>query len=274
MCAALFAIAVGLPIGPWGNWNAHGQCADAIACNAATGRFPTGCHDLKSLSDNRGRSDVSRVGFYKGNLAMTRTAPRLARIASACGVLLLPAAMLLAPIAHAQPANAAPGTTGTSGGMAAPSTGAMAGKTSRADAGMLRDIAHANLAEIATGQLALEKAADPKVKAFAQAMVDDHTKALGDVTQLAQAKDVKLPDSPDVKHKAAMTKLKLMSGNSFDKSYVKTSGVGDHVATEKLLKKTQANAQDADLKALADKMLPVVQGHLKHAQELDGAKNK
>ncbi|WP_233101469.1 DUF4142 domain-containing protein [Variovorax sp. IB41] len=30
----------------------------------------------------------------------------------------------------------------------------------------------------------------------------------------------------------------------------------------------QAEAKDADLKALASKMLPVVQGHLKHAREL------
>jgi putative membrane protein len=49
---------------------------------------------------------------------------------------------------------------------------------------------------------------------------------------------------------------------------VKQAGVGDHEATEKLLKKTQANAKDADLKALAGKMLPIVQGHLQHAQSL------
>jgi putative membrane protein len=201
---------------------------------------------------------------------MTETFYRLACIASACGAILIPVMMAMASDVHAQ-TSSTPATTGAARPDTAAS-GTMAAKTRPADAGMLRDIAHANLAEIATGQLAVEKASDPKVKEFAQQMVDDHTKALTDVQQLAQTKTVKLPTEPDLKHKAAMTKLKMMSGASFDKSYVKTAGVGDHVATEKLLKKTQASAQDADVKALATKMLPVVQGHLTHARELDGMK--
>jgi putative membrane protein len=199
---------------------------------------------------------------------------RPSRVASTLGVVLLPVALAFASGAMAQTAGAAaPAAPAVSAPGATTGTPApMAGKTARADAALLRDIAHANLAEIATGQLAAEKATDPKVKEFARTMVDDHTKALGDVTQLAQAKDVKLPTEPDVKHKAAMAKLKLMSGASFDRSYVKTAGVADHVATEKLLKKTQTGARDGEVKALADKMLPVVQQHLVHARELDGMK--
>lgn len=197
---------------------------------------------------------------------MTETFYRRACIASACGAVLIPVMLTLASGANAQTGSmaASPATTTASS--------AMAGKTVKADAGMLRDIAHANLDEIAAGKLAVEKATDPKVKEFAQQMVDDHTKALDEVTQLAQTKDVKLPTEPDAKHKAAMVKMKMMSGASFDKSYVKSAGVGDHVATEKLLKKTQASARDADVKALATKMLPVVQGHLKHAQDLASMK--
>lgn len=197
---------------------------------------------------------------------MTEIFYRRACIASACGAVLIPVMMTLASGANAQTGSMAAAPAATT------ASSAMAGKTSRADAGLMRNIAHANLAEIATGKLAVEKATDPKVKEFAQQMVDDHTKALDEVTQLAQTKDVKLPTEPDVKHKAAMAKLKMMSGASFDKSYVKTAGVGDHVATEKLLKKTQSGARDADLKALATKTLPVVQGHLKHAQDLDSMK--
>lgn len=201
---------------------------------------------------------------------MTEAFCRRACVAATCGAILIPVMMAMASDVHAQ-SNSTSATTSTAMPDATAS-GTMAGKTRLADAGLLRDIAHANLAEIATGQLAVEKASDPKVKEFAQQMVDDHTKALTDVQQLAQTKAVKLPTEPDLKHKAAMTKLKTMSGASFDKSYVKAAGVGDHVATEKLLKKTQSSAQDADVKALATKMLPVVQGHLTHARELDGMK--
>lgn len=144
------------------------------------------------------------------------------------------------------------------------------GKLEGADASMLKDIAAANIAEVETGKLATEKTKNAEIKKFAQMMVDDHTKGLSDTKALAKIKGVDLPDSPDVKHKAVLVELKTLQGDTFDKQYVKQAGVGDHEATEKLLKKTQSEAKDADLKALATKMLPVVQGHLQHAQQLAG----
>jgi putative membrane protein len=141
-------------------------------------------------------------------------------------------------------------------------------KLSSADRGMLRDIAEANLAEVASGQLALEKSQNDQVKQFAQMMVDDHSKALKEVEQLAQDKNVKLPTAPGVKHKAVMLELKAIKGSTFDKKYIAHAGLDDHKATVALLQKTQAKAQDEDLKSLAGKMLPTVQEHLKHAQDM------
>jgi putative membrane protein len=136
------------------------------------------------------------------------------------------------------------------------------------DQSLLEDIAQATIAEVESGKLAVEKSANGEVKKFAHMMVDDHSQGLTDVKILAAAKSVDLPDGPDAKHKAVMIEFKTLSGGLFDSRYVKQAGVGDHEATEKLLKKTQAQAKDADLKALATKMLPVVQGHLQHAREL------
>jgi len=149
---------------------------------------------------------------------------------------------------------------------------ALAQKIEGADASMLKDIAAANIAEVESGKVALEKSKSAEIKKFAQMMVDDHTKGLADVQALAKAKGVDLPDGPDLKHKAVMVEFKALQGATFDSRYVKQAGVGDHEATEKLLKKTQAEARDADLKALATKMLPIVQGHLKHAQQLATSK--
>ncbi|MDM0032230.1 DUF4142 domain-containing protein [Variovorax sp. J22P271] len=142
------------------------------------------------------------------------------------------------------------------------------GKLDSADSSMLKDIAAANIAEVETGRLAMEKSKNADIKKFAQMMVDDHTKALNEVKTLGISKAIDLPDSPDLKHKAAMVEFKTLKGDTFDSRYVKQAGVGDHESTEKLLKKVQADANDADLKALAGKMLPVVQGHLKHAEQL------
>ena len=150
------------------------------------------------------------------------------------------------------------------GGSSASGTGAM---VSRDDSKMMSDLAHANIAEIETGKLALEKSQSAPVKKFAQHMIDDHTSALKELQTLAQAKGVTLPDGTDLKHKTMATALKVMSGNTFDSQYMKRAGVGDHQATIELLEKAQKNAKDPDLKAMATKMLPTVREHLKMAQE-------
>ncbi|MES2508988.1 MAG: DUF4142 domain-containing protein [Pseudomonadota bacterium] len=141
-------------------------------------------------------------------------------------------------------------------------------KLVRGDAKMLGDLAQGNMAEVDAGKLALEKSSDAGIKKFAQMMIDDHTAALGEVEKLATSKSVTLPTGPSVMQKTKATALKALSGSLFDKEYAKHAGVGAHESTVKLLKKIQKDSKDADLKALADKMLPKVEGHLAEAKAL------
>lgn len=181
------------------------------------------------------------------------------------------AALLCAGSAFAQ----APAATGSSssGSGTTSGTGANA-KVARADSKMMTDLAEANIAEIETGKLALDKTKNDQIKTFAQQMIDDHTSAQKDLQTLAQSKGVKLPAGTDLEHKAMATALKALSGNTFDNQYVKRAGVGDHERTIKLLQKVQKDGQDADMKALAAKMLPTVQQHLQMAQQLAAASAK
>ncbi len=156
------------------------------------------------------------------------------------------------------------GAQGTSGSGTASGTGAM---VSRDDSKMMADLAHANIAEIETGKMALEKSKNEEVRKFAQHMIDDHTSALKELQTLAQAKGVTLPDGTDMKHKTMAAALKVMTGNSFDSQSMTRAGVGDHQQTIELLQKAQKNAKDPELKAMAVKMLPTVQAHLKMAQQ-------
>ncbi|MYM35982.1 DUF4142 domain-containing protein [Duganella sp. FT94W] len=57
-------------------------------------------------------------------------------------------------------------------------------------------MAEANIAEVATVQIALQKAQSAAVKQFAQQMVDDHTEGPQAVQKVAQAKNVTLPSAP------------------------------------------------------------------------------
>jgi len=162
-------------------------------------------------------------------------------------------------------------TSGASG--AAGQTGSAAAKVSAADKKALTDMAIANMAEVETGKLALSKSQNAEVKAFAQQMIDDHGKALADLQPLAQSKGVTLPTELDAKHKAMAAKLEKLSGDAFDKEYMKMAGLKDHKDTHAKLQKISKSAKDADVKAAADKTLPVVEQHLKAAQQMSSAKS-
>lgn len=146
------------------------------------------------------------------------------------------------------------------------------GQLDRTDKKMLIDLLEGNRAEVQAGQLALEKSQNADIKKFAQMMVDDHGKAVTEIETLAHNKGAALPDGIGAMHKTKELALKALSGNTFDREYAKRAGVGDHESTVKLLNKIKADAKDAEMKSLADKMLPVVQGHLDQARKLVPAK--
>jgi predicted outer membrane protein len=172
--------------------------------------------------------------------------------------------------------HAAGGTSsmGASGaGQAAAGGAAMGAKLSASDEKAVKDMAMADMAEVETGKLALTKSQNSDVKAFAQQMVDDHGQALTKVQALAQARGVTLPTEPDAKHKAMSAKLEKMSGDAFDKAYMANAGVKDHKAVLAKLKSDARKIKDADVKALADQHTPVVEQHLKSAQQMHMTKS-
>jgi putative membrane protein len=173
-------------------------------------------------------------------------------------------------------AAAAAALLGTAHGQAMPEPAgkptASAGALSKADQKILMDIAQGNMAEIEIAKLAQTKSQNEQVKTFAQQMIDDHTKAQSEVQQLVSAKGVTLPTGLDKKHKALVDKLGALSGDAFDKLYLAQGGVADHKKMHAMLAAAQSKAKDPDVKALAARMLPTVDQHLKAARQLGSAK--
>lgn len=162
---------------------------------------------------------------------------------------------------------AASGQSSTQGSTAA-GTG---GNISKADQKHIMNIAMANMAEIEAARMAQTKSQSDQVKTYAQQMIDDHTKALSEVQQLAQSKGITLPTELDKQHKAKASKLASLSGEQFDKAYMAQSGVADHKKTHNLLRQAQ-KSKDPDVKALASRMSPTVDQHLNTAQQMHGGK--
>ncbi|MFL6708444.1 MAG: DUF4142 domain-containing protein, partial [Massilia sp.] len=161
----------------------------------------------------------------------------------------------------------------TQSGTAAPSTqaGASPATLNRADQSMLKDMAQAQLDEIAAARIALDRSKNDTVRKFAQTMIDDHTKALDNITTLARSKTVTLPTEPDTRHKAAAAAMSKLSGDAFDKAYMKQAGLNDHTKVLDMLKKGSTKAKDPDLQALVSTLTPVVSSHLDAAKSMQGA---
>ncbi|MCE3261134.1 MAG: hypothetical protein K0R43_213 [Pseudoduganella sp.] len=139
------------------------------------------------------------------------------------------------------------------------------------DQKLLTDLAMANMAEIESAKLALQKTQSDRVKSFAQQMVDDHSKGLEDVRKVAAARNVTLPTELDAKNKAMAVKLEKLSGDKFDRTYMAQAGVKAHKEAQQLVSKGETSAQDSEVKALITRLQPTIHQHLNNAEQLNAA---
>ncbi|MDR6917235.1 putative membrane protein [Pseudomonas sp. 3296] len=131
------------------------------------------------------------------------------------------------------------------------------------------------IAEIETSRLALEKSTSADVKAFANMMITDHSKANDELAALAKKHDIEVPDSTTLV-KQAKEKILDMRDESFDAAYANNQ-VKAHEDTIELFKKEANTVTDdkvkgaTELKGFAQKMLPALEKHLEMAKKLQAA---
>lgn len=136
------------------------------------------------------------------------------------------------------------------------------------------EAAQGGMTEVELSNLALQKSQSEEVKTFAQMMVDDHTKANEELKMLAQNKNVTLPTEMNAKQMAMKDKLNGLSGDAFDREYMKMM-VKDHDKTVKLFQKQADSGKDEEVKAFAAKTLPTLQSHQSKARAMnDSMKGK
>jgi len=130
------------------------------------------------------------------------------------------------------------------------------------DASFYKKAAEAGLFEVDAANQAQQKASSQKVKDFAAEMVKDHSAANDKLAALAQSKNITLPTSASMGQMAVKAKLDVLSGDTYDKSYIK-SQIKAHQQAIALFKKEIASGQDPDAKAFATATLPTLRMHLK-----------
>jgi len=173
-------------------------------------------------------------------------------------------------LAGAGVAGAQTATTASSAGKTTAASSATT-KLPGTDTRFIKDVAKASMGEVAMGRLGADKAASAEVKQYAQKMIDDHTKANGELTALASSKAVEGPaDAND--HDKRNAKLSEKAGAEFDKAFMKQM-VADHKKVVKEFEHETKSGSDPDVKAFAEKHLPTIREHLEQAQSIyDGLK--
>jgi putative membrane protein len=138
---------------------------------------------------------------------------------------------------------------------------------SAADTAFVKKAADGGMAEVALAKLAQTKASNAEVKAFAQKLEQDHSKANDELKTLAQSKQVTLPNAPSKMHQTKEDKLSKLSGAAFDRAYI-ADMLADHKKDVAEFERQSTHAADADVKAFAAKTLPTLKDHLQQVEQL------
>jgi len=142
------------------------------------------------------------------------------------------------------------------------------GSLSNKDRNFIMEAAIGGMEEVELGRLATEKGSSEAVKQFGQKMVDDHSAANAELTQLAKSKGINVPAELDAKRKADVARLSKLSGAAFDKAYSKAM-LDDHNKDVAAFERQSVSGTDPELKAFAAKTLPTLKTHLEMAKALN-----
>ena len=146
-----------------------------------------------------------------------------------------------------------------------------AGAFDQTDKRFVTDAANAGVYEVQAAQVAAKRAQDPKVRAFAEMLVKDHTKVNAELTQLAATRSMELPRELPQALRGRVQGLEREKPESFDRDFLQKVGLDDHQKDIELFEKGQDQATDPELKAFARKTLPGLKEHRAQAEKLMAA---
>ena len=135
------------------------------------------------------------------------------------------------------------------------------------DATFLKDAIQGSLAEVKMGQLAQQNGGSDEVRSFGTKLVTDHSAAMDQASALAKSMNAPVPDQPTAEAQEEYEKLKVLTGDDFDKEFAEHM-VADH---EKDIQKfeEQAKSGSGEVAQFAKATLPTLQTHLDLAQDLE-----
>ncbi len=135
------------------------------------------------------------------------------------------------------------------------------------DASFVHKAGEGDLAELELSRLAADRAASPKVRAYAQTIVRDHGQTSRELAIIAAHENIALPDVVDEEHSQVLDALAGEGGAIFDDNYI-TAMLAAHQQLARLLQSSEAAVSSDELRTYIRKTLPVVERERRLAQEV------
>lgn len=135
------------------------------------------------------------------------------------------------------------------------------------DATFVQQAGAGGMAEVELSKLAEKSASSPAVRSFASKMVQAHSANNKELLTIAAHENISAPRELDSEHAALRDKLAAMKGVEFDRAYVEAMR-NDHQKMDDLLKSSEATVSTEELRTYIKKTTPVVEAHLRMAQDI------
>ena len=143
---------------------------------------------------------------------------------------------------------------------------ATAATLSKADQQFMTMAAKTDMTEAHEGQVAEEHANRADVKDFAKTLVQDHTNSYEHLSQLAQKEGVSIPKGINVAKDPSLKQLVRLKGDRFDNVFARDE-IAAHRRAIVVFRREAEHGGNADVKAYAGEMIPVLEKHLRLAEQ-------
>lgn len=138
---------------------------------------------------------------------------------------------------------------------------------STSDATFMTMAARGGMAEVQLGQLAQTNGSSAAVKRFGERMVREHGEANQALMALAQRKQITPPDTAGAENQQVYDELSRLRGRAFDRAYAQAM-VQAHQRDLQAYQEEAQNGTDEEVRAFAARHVPILQEHLRMAQQL------
>lgn len=143
----------------------------------------------------------------------------------------------------------------------------MAQQMETLDAAFVAAASSGDMYEINSSQLAQERASNEDVLAFAQRMIEDHTRTSEQLTSLAAEANLTLPMALGPIHQFMLAHLTGLEGDAFERAYIEQQVLAHQTAVNLFQAEAEAGQNEA-LRTFASENLPILQDHLQAVMAL------